>query len=353
MTIRLLQTMAGAEVGGAEAFFVRLAVAFARANVNQRVVIRRDPARARALRAGGVSPVELPFGGRMDFRTRPALQREIERYKPDVVLSWMSRASWATPSSQDTRRYALVGRLGGYYDLKYYRHCDYLIGNTADIVDYIVAEGFPPERVAYLPNFVNPPVNGALSRIGFDTPLDAPLLLAMGRLHENKAFDMAIRAMRDIPGAWLWIAGEGPEANALTALARSEGVADRVRFLGWRDDSDAVMQACDIFVCPSRHEPLGNVILEAWAARKPVVAAASTGPAGLLGDDEAGLVVPVDEPAALASAVSRLMAEPALSERIAAEGHARFGRDYTEQAVVAKYLEFFGRVARECVASRG
>src|SRR3546814_1295760 len=150
----------------------------------------------------------------------------------------MSRASWATPSSQHDRRYALVGRLGGYYDLKYYRHCDYLIGNTADIVDHIVSEGFSRERVVYLPNFVSPPVNEPLSRIGFDTPLDAPLLLAMGRLHENKALDTALRALRAIPGAWLWIAGEGPEAGALGALARDEGVAERVRFLGWRDRSE-------------------------------------------------------------------------------------------------------------------
>lgn len=350
MTLRLLQTMAGAEVGGAEAFFVRLAIAFERAGVDQRVVIRRDPARARALRAGGVVPVELPFGGRMDFRTRPALQREIDRYRPDVVLSWMSRASWAT---QADKRYALVGRLGGYYDLKYYRHCDYLVGNTADIVEYIVGEGFPQDRVAYLPNFVNPPASEPLSRLGFDTPMDAPLLLAMGRLHENKAFDTAIRALKDIPGAWLWIAGEGPEAASLAALARNEGVADRVRFLGWRDDSDAVMQACDVYVCSSRHEPLGNVVLEAWAAGKPVVAAAASGPAGLIGQDEAGLLVPVDDAAALAQAVRRVTGDPELAARIAAEGHARFERDYTEDAVVDRFLAFFDRIVRECAASRG
>jgi hypothetical protein len=143
--LRLLQAMAGAEVGGAEAFFVRLAIAFAAADVEQRVIIRRDSARARALRNGGVEALELPFGGRMDFRTRPALQREIERYKPDIVLSWMSRASWATPKSTRPDGYKLIARLGGYYDLKYYRHCDYLIGNTQEIVEHIAGQGLSAE----------------------------------------------------------------------------------------------------------------------------------------------------------------------------------------------------------------
>ncbi len=342
--MRLLQTMAGAEVGGAEAFFVRLAVAFEKAGVDQRVIIRRDPARARALRAGGVNSVELPFGGRMDFRTRPALQREIDRSRPDIVLSWMSRASWATPKAEGSQSYKLIGRLGGYYDLKYYRHCDYLIGNTQDIVKHIVDAGFDAQRAVYLPNFVHAPHREAISRIGLDTPIGAPLLLAMGRLHENKGFDVLLRAMASLPDHWLWIAGEGPEAGALTQLASDLGVSDRVRFLGWRDDSDALMRACDIFVCSSRHEPLGNIVLEAWAAEKPVVAANAVGPAGLIGEDEAGLLVPIEEPEPLADAVKKLSASADLAARLAAEGRTRFERDYTEDAVVAKYLSFFESV---------
>jgi len=342
--VRLLQTMAGAEVGGAEAFFVRLAIAFAKTGMDQRVVIRRDPARARALRDGGVDPVELPFGGRMDFRTRPALQREIERHRPDVILSWMSRASWATPAARKPLDYKLIGRLGGYYDLKYYRHCDYLVGNTQDIVDHIVKAGFERERAFYLPNFVHPPAREAASRLGFDTPVDVPLLLAMGRLHENKGFDVLLRAMANLPDHWLWIAGEGPQGAALSKLAEDLGVTGRVRFLGWRDDSDALMQACDLFVCSSRHEPLGNIVLEAWAAGKPVVAAAAAGPTSLIGENEAGYLVPVEDASALAEGVRAVSGDAALAERLAQEGHARFERDYTEDAVVAKYLSFFESV---------
>jgi glycosyltransferase involved in cell wall biosynthesis len=284
----------------------------------------------------------------MDFRTRPALKREIAGFRPDVILSWMSRASWATPASPGS--YTLIGRLGGYYNLKYYRHCDYLVGNTADIVDYVISEGFDRDRVVRLPNFVHPPANPPLTRVGLDTPLDAPLLLAMGRLHENKAFDVLLRALADVSGAWLWIAGEGPERGTLQVLARDLGIADRVRFLGWRDDSDALMRAADLFICPSRHEPLGNVVLEAWAAEKPVIAAAAAGPGELLGNDERGVLVPVDQPAELARAILDLFANPEKALSLAAAGRAAYEREFTEAAVTAQYLAFFEKVRQKCAA---
>ncbi|MGE0254426.1 MAG: glycosyltransferase [Alphaproteobacteria bacterium] len=344
--MRLLQTMAGAEMGGAEAFFVRLAAAFARRGLDQHLVIRRDPARARALRRAGITPVELPFGSRMDFRTRPAIAREIERYRPDVVLAWMSRAAWATPQAKAPAAYSLVGRLGGYYDLRYYRHCDRLVANTDDIRDWIVGQGWPAERVHMLPNFVDPPAAEAVSRFGLDTPLEAPLLVAAGRLHENKGFDVLLAALAALPGVWLWLAGEGPEGAALHRQAESLGVAGRVRFLGWRDDVPALMAAADVYVCSSRHEPLGNVVLEAWAAGRPVVAADVAGPGRLIEDGRTGLLVPAEDASALAAAIGALLSDRSRAAAIAAAGRAAWERDYTEAVVVDRWLDFLATLAR-------
>ncbi|MBM3581474.1 MAG: glycosyltransferase, partial [Alphaproteobacteria bacterium] len=156
--MRVLQAMAGAEHGGAEAFFVRLALALQRARLDQRVVIRANPARAAQLAAGGIEAIQLPFGGRLDFVTPWRLKRILRDFAPDVVLTWMNRASAMMPESPagstSAKPFVHVGRLGGYYDLKYYRRCRHLIGNTEGIVDYIVKQGWPAERVHYLPNFV-------------------------------------------------------------------------------------------------------------------------------------------------------------------------------------------------------
>ncbi|MBI4183281.1 MAG: glycosyltransferase [Proteobacteria bacterium] len=341
--MRLFQAIAGSRHGGAEAFFERLAGAFARAGIAQRLAIRRDSGRAARLRAQGLEPIELPFGGLLDLRTRPALAAAIAEFRPDVVLTWMSRASRLCPRGDFVR----VGRLGGYYDLKHYRACDHLIANTRDIAAWIADEGWPAERVHYLPNFVDAASAPAVARETLMTPAGVPLLLALGRLHRNKAFDVLLAALAEVPGAFLWLAGEGGEERALKTLAGRLGVAPRVRFLGWRADVPALLAAADLLVCPSRHEPLGNVVIEGWAQARPVVATASQGPGALIRDGETGILVPVDDAAALAGAIRRVLADPALARALAGAGRAAFETEFTEGAVVAAYRALFERLAAE------
>ena len=132
--MKILQAMAGAEYGGAEAFFTRLSVAFQRAGVNQRVVMRPHEGRAKVLKSAGIAPVEMGFGGKLDIATRFGLKRQIKEYQPDIVLSWMNRSTSFCPQGDFTH----VGRLGGFYNVKYYRNCDHLIANTSEIADYLV-----------------------------------------------------------------------------------------------------------------------------------------------------------------------------------------------------------------------
>lgn len=340
--IRLVQAMAGAPHGGAEAFFERLAPALHRAGVTQRLLIRSNPKRAALLRAQGLDPVELPFGGALDLATRWGFAREVKAFKPDIVLTWMNRASRFVPKGD----FVTVGRLGGYYDLKYYRRCDHLIGNTADIRDWIVAQGWPAERAHYVPNFVTETKAAPVARATLDTPAGAPLIVALGRLHANKAFDVLLRAVERVPGCYAWIAGDGPLRTELEALAASLGITPRVRFLGWRDDVAALYASADVFVCPSRHEPLGNVVIEAWAASKPVIAAASQGPRQLITEGVDGILVPIDDEAALATSIRSLLADPATATALAQRGRAAYEHHFTEAAVITAYLEFFERVKR-------
>ena len=339
--VRVLQTMAGAPHGGAEAFFTRLVVALARAGLDQHAVIRSHPARAEILRQAGVPVTETRFGGPLDLRSGSLLGREIARFKPHVVLSWMNRATRACPPGD----YVHCARLGGYYKLKHYRQCDHLIGNSHGIVEYLLDQGWPADRAHYLPNFVTSETEPAVPRGEFDTPEGAPLLLALGRLHENKAFDVLIEALEALPEAYLWLAGRGPLANHLAALAERRGVSGRLRMLGWRDDVAALFAAADVFICPSRHEPLGNVVIEAWAQGAPVVAATAGGPAELIEDGVSGLLVAVDDAAALADTIKRLLDDPALGSRLVEAGRAAYEASYTVDMVVRRYIEFFEKAA--------
>ncbi len=189
-------------------------------------------------------------------------------------------------------------------------------------------------------------------RASLRTSPDATVILALGRLHPNKAFDVLIRALADVPGVMLWLAGDGPREEDLKALARDLAIADRVRFLGWRNDTADPIAAADILICPSRHEPLGNVVIEGWAQAKPVVAAASDGPRHLITDGETGLLCPVDAPTPLAEALRAVVADTALAARLGAGGEAAFRARFTEEIVVGTtWISFGGSPDRRWFAS--
>jgi glycosyltransferase involved in cell wall biosynthesis len=311
------------------------------------VLIRRDATRAQILRAAGLAVAELRFGGALDWTTRLGFRREIAKWHPDIVLTWMSRATRHCPRGD----FVHVARLGGYYDLKYYRWCDWLIGNTRAIVEYAIAKGWPRERIDYVPNFVPDAaaVASPTDEISAMRP-QAPLALAVGRLHPNKGFDLLLEGLVATHEVHLWIAGDGPLLPHLERLAARLGVADRVRFLGWREDVPELLASADLLVCPSLHEPLGNVVIEAWSAGLPVVATASDGPAGLIEDGETGILVPLPgDPgggaAALACAIERLCRDAALRTRLGQAARRAYEAQFTEQSVVARYRAFFDRIA--------
>jgi glycosyltransferase involved in cell wall biosynthesis len=334
--------MAGAKHGGAEAFFERLAIGLDHAGEEQLIVIRRDAARAARLRQAGLEPVELSFGGLFDFGTKPRLAKIIAAHAPKIVLTWMSRATRACPRGE----FVHVARLGGYYDLRYYRDCDHLIGNTRALTSWLVSQGWPPTRVHYLPNFAANSPAAPVARASLDTPADAPLALALGRLHPNKGFDTLLDAVARVKDLHLWLAGEGELEAGLKRQAAALGITDRIRFLGWREDVAGLLAASDLLVCASRVEPLGNTIIEAWAARVPVVAASSSGPAELIESGENGLLVPIDDADALAAAITSVVSDKALAAALASAGHATFAARFSEATVVAAYRDFFAKVAR-------
>ena len=336
MTVLHLLGSPGA--GGAETYFVSLAAALARDGLAQAAAIHANPMRERMLAEAGVPTRVMPFAAPFDFITPWRIARLARETDAKVLLQWMNRAGRCVPRRGPWTR---IGRLGGYYGLKYYRGCELLVANTEDIRRYIMAEGWPAERVTYVPNFATPGDEPPESRARLDTPEDAPLLLAMGRLHESKGLDVALKALERLPGSYLWIAGDGPLEAALKGLAERLGVISRVRFLGWRNDPSALYRAADICVFPSRYEPLGNTVIQAWAHGVPIVAASSVGPAALIREGEDGLLFQVDHAEGLAAAVGRLIDDGALRERLSQAGLARVQGEFAEAPVVARWREIF------------
>ncbi|NKB21834.1 MAG: glycosyltransferase [Alphaproteobacteria bacterium] len=344
--MRIMHLMAGADAGGAETFFGRLVIALQSTEIDQRLIIRPSSTREVILEENSVDYTEAPFGGLFDFTTPRKLKQEIGLFSPDVVMSWMNRPTRFVPqqAAGDRKRFIHIGSPRGYYAPKYYGKCQHLVVTTKDLAKFYYDHGRPAEQISVIPNFAPDIRAEPISRTQFDTPEKVPLLLALGRLHKNKGFDVLLKAMLDLPDHYLWLGGMGPLEQDLKTMAFTLGIAERVRFLGWVDDPAPLYAAADVFVCSSRHEPFGNIVIEAWLHSTPIISAASEGPTSLIDDAKTGLIVPNEDAAALSTAIRKLRSGPELSQQLAAAGRSRYEDAFTEEKVVRQYLDLFERL---------
>lgn len=346
--MKILQVMAGAPHGGAETAFVDMCLALHEAGEAIEAVTRPNDVRVPVLEKAGIKVHKLPFGGALDVFTPWRMAKIIQKFQPDIVQTWMARAAAKTPAWKDSScapRYRVVSRLGGYYKIKYFRNTDYFTTITPDIREYLIRNGVAPDKVRHINNFAETESAATkISRAEFGTPEDATLLLGLGRLHEAKAFDVLINALAALPGVYLWIAGEGPQRAGLEKLIVELNLGSRVKLLGWRSDRAALFQASDICVFCSRYEPFGTVFVQAWAQKVPVIVSEADGPRQFVRDGEDGLMVPVDDEAALTAAIQKLAGDKALAEKLVKNGYERYRSEFTKENTVREYLALYHRL---------
>lgn len=339
--LRIAHIMAGAAKGGAELFYERLCIAQSQQGLNVLPIIRKDSERVQTLSMNGLQPVELKFGGIFDWHTKRDLDKYLNDFKPKVSIAWMNRAASFMPQGN----WVSVGRLGGFYNLKYYKKCDHLVGNTQGIVEWVKQQGWPENRVHYVPNFAREFPKVTANRPDY-IPHQAPFILALGRLHPNKGFDVLIKAMAYLNGVHLLIAGEGKERQKLQRLAQDLKIQNRIHMPGWINNISEIIQACNVVVCSSRHEPLGNVVLEGFAAKKPVVAMASQGPLELIMDGVNGILSPLENEVMMAKSIHTLLDRPEWAGQLALEGHQKFLQEFSKQVVLQKWFNFLSTVEK-------
>jgi glycosyltransferase involved in cell wall biosynthesis len=338
--MKVLHVIAGAPVGGAETFAQDAILSLAEQGVEQTVITRPHPIAMARYAAAGVRVRPRAFGLADRLTGVASIRREAQALGADLVHAWMSRAASVIPAGLPC---PVIGWFGDYYKLRHFKRCDHYLAVTPDIVRYILAEGARPHRAGLVNTFGTLPDAAPVDRAALDTPKDAPVILVLSRMHAVKGIDTMLHALTEVPGAYLWLAGDGPETARYQALSRDLGLEDRVRFLGWRTDRKALLEACDICALPSRYEPFGTVIVEAWAMRRPLVAAAAAGARQYVTDGENGLVSPIDDAPALAANLRRLIAEPDLRARLIQAGHEAYQRTFTRETVTARLLAYYER----------
>ncbi|WP_151611234.1 glycosyltransferase [Sinorhizobium alkalisoli] len=325
--------------GGAERFFVYLVNALAERGVEQTSIIRPGRIWRREIE-GATTITESNFRNlSLDRLLLPRkAMRMAEQGSPDALMAWAPRASELMPPYDGCIR---ISRLGDYPKrLDYFKNTDCLVCNTPGIADHVRNLGWA-RQVEVISNFTSTERAPPKDRAALDTPADAPLILSMGRFVERKGFHTLIEAVAKLPDAHLWLLGDGEERDNLQKLAADLGVSRRVRFAGWQEDTRPFLAAADIFVMPSSHEPLGNVILEAWAQKTPVVSSRSEGPQWFMRDGDNGLMVDIGDADGFARAIERIVNDPALETRLAERGHETLIGQFSKAAITDAYLKLF------------
>jgi glycosyltransferase involved in cell wall biosynthesis len=335
---RVLHIHFGKE-GGAERFFVSLAGALADRGVEQRFVIR--PNRTWDSQIAALGPVIRYNFSRVSPMSLVAhwqVNALVARWRPQAVMAWMPRAGRLIHGWPGVVKLARMGDFPAH--LKHFSHCDVLVGNLPGIGRRCRDLGWS-KPVLTISNFVREVEPVPVTRASLDTPQDAFLIAASGRFVPRKGFDVLLRAVAQTPGSYLWLLGEGEERVALEALARSLGIIDRIRFPGWVAEPIHYLAAADAFVMPSRHEPLGNALLEAWQAGVPSVSTRSEGPDWYMRDGVDGIVTAIDDHEAIAAGLLRIRDNRELAASFVAGARSQLAEFFSKDAVVEAYLRVF------------
>jgi glycosyltransferase involved in cell wall biosynthesis len=168
-------------------------------------------------------------------------------------------------------------------------------------------------------------------------PRSRPRIGATARLDHQKGLDVLLRALPAVPDVDVEIVGDGRERAALEALARANGVADRVAFAGWSEHAREWLGRWDAFVLPSRYEGLPLALIDAMLAELPVVAADVGSVSEAVEHGVTGLLVPPDDAPALAAGLRRVLADPAVARALGKRARAVALDRFTASAMARRY----------------
>jgi len=323
---------------------------------------RAEPPLLASLRRSGVDvhPIQLP--GRRYLRERVTIGRLCAALRPDVVHTHGYR-----PDVLDAgvaRRYGapvvttVHGFTGGdwknrlyeYLQVRAYRRFDAVVAVSRPMTEQLARAGVPAERIHCIPNAwagEAPTLSRDAARRALGLPATGFVIGWVGRFSREKGPDVLVQAMpwlADLPVTAAMV-GDGPARAAAQAQATRLGVADRIAWPGAVPDAARLLPAFDVFALSSRTEGTPIVLFEAMAAGVPVVASRVGGVPDVVGDAEA-VLVPGENPRALADALRGVIADPASAGARAGAARRRLETEFAAEPWFEQYEGLYRAVQK-------
>ena len=323
-----------------------------------------------AARAGGLDVELIPERRRFDLSVLPALRKAVEAHNPDLVVTHSVKSHFVLWRSHVWQKYPWTAFHHGYTTtdrkMRVYNRVDRWSLPVADrliTVCHAFARelarntGVSLEKIFVQHNSIRPQsenATGATIRSKFGIRDEELVVLSVGRLSKEKAHVDLLSAFKQLRetnselNCRLIFVGDGPERGRLEAAAESPGLKDRVVFAGQVSDVNSFYAAAGVFVLPSHSEGSPHVLLEAMAARVPVVATKVGGVPEIVEDDVSALLVPAANPTALASAIARVLTDKEMAQRLTANAATLVTTLYTPE----NYVRSLFKIYREVIEAR-
>lgn len=320
----------------------------------------------------GLPTVVIPCEGRFDSRIVRTLGDEIRRSGVKVVHSHNYKSNYyARQAAAQTGAHWIVtnhGRRSGFklflyalFDALLVRNADRVVAVSPKISGQLVTLGISRDVLSVIDNgvdlcrFTDLPARADAGRV-LGLADDVYVIGSVGALSEEKGHRHLLRTLKivreSIPNAVCVLVGDGPERARLEMMTREMDVMEAVFFAGKRDDVPTILPRFDLFVLPSLSEGLPMVLLEAQAAKVPVIATNVGAISTVIQDGVTGMVVPPGNAQALTEAIIRSHNAAAETRNMAMKGYQRVKEHYSAENMAQQYLNLYREMVRTGGAKR-
>jgi glycosyltransferase involved in cell wall biosynthesis len=361
MTRRILHIIAALDRSSAEKQLSLLAGALPRHEFDVHVAaLNRGGELAADLHRAGVPLTVIGQQWKFDPPAWWRLRRHIAHLRPDLVQTWMFTANAygrTAALSAGVKRIVANERCVDPWkswqqlavDRYLARRTAAIIVNSRGVEQFCAEQGLPTAKLRLIYNGIGPAPPSDVTREALlaelGLPAGARVIGAVGRLWPQKRIKDLIWATDLLhvirEDAHLLVIGDGPQRPALERYARLCHVDERVHFLGIRHDVPRLMPHFDLLWLASGNEGLPNVIMEAMACGRPVVATDVWGNRELVVNNETGFLVPLGDRAALARFANKILDDLPLAERLGAAGRQRIASEFTVAAMVERHAALY------------
>lgn len=375
--MKVLHVINTLSAGGAELHLLTLCRHLKRQGVEMAVACLREQVKdSRSLRSDfeqeGIRVVHLRADRRYEWRFLGRLARLLQDERPDILHTHLPRADlagawghWLCPSvSWICSVHGIYStHWSGRWSLRLFdsiwRRADAVVAISHAARDWLVRERhLPPEKVTVIhygievERFIQPG-SGRRKTCGLN---GRAVVGSIGRLEPIKGYDCSIGAMpailERVPNASLLIAGHDPwgYGKKLQALIDALGFQEQVRLVGFQSDVPSFLHTLDVFAFASRSEGFGQVVVEAMAAEKPVVASKISPLTEIVEDGETGLLVEPDNVRGFADAIAWLLTHPEEAQRMGRRGQEIVRKQFCAERMSAETLSLYQSLTGEARA---